>query len=83
MERDLPAGDLEPHRYRWLFLIIIAQQVIGLMGETWMLLALPPGHAPLATTGWGFILFDGGGLVAMLVTFALMQLAGKKVIGHR
>ena len=77
-----PLAIWNPRRYRWLFLIIVAQQVIGLMGETWMLLALPPGHAPLATTGWRFILFDGGGLVAMLATFTLMQLAGNKVIGH-
>ena len=31
----------------------------------------------LATTGWRFILFDGGGLLAMLVSFALLQLTGK------
>lgn len=69
-----PLAIWNPRRYRWLFLIIIAQQAIGLAGETWMLLTLPPGHAPLATTGWRFILFDSGGLAAMLVTFTLMQL---------
>ncbi len=68
-----------PWRYRWLFLIIIVQQAIGLTGETWMLLTLPPGHAPLAATGWNFVAFDGGGLVAMLLTFALMQWASKRV----
>ena len=72
-----PLAIWNPQRYRWLFVIIIVQQVIGLAGETWMLLALPPGHAPLATTGWRFILFDGGGLLAMLVTFALLQVTGK------
>ena len=61
-----------PRRYRWLFLIIIVQQAIGLGGETWMLLTLPPGHAALAATGYRFIAFDGGGFVAMLVTFVLM-----------
>jgi hypothetical protein len=64
----------DPWRYRWLFLIVIIQQAIGLTGETWMLLTLPPGHMSLATTGWRFVAFDGGGLVAMLVTYALMQL---------
>ena len=67
-----PLAIWHPWRYRWLFLIIIAQQAIGLTGETWMLLTLPPGHAPLAATGLRFIAFDGGGLVAMLVTFALL-----------
>ncbi len=69
-----PLAIRDPWRYRWLFLIVIIQQVIGLAGETWMLLTLPPGHAALATTGWRFVAFDGGGLVAMLITFALMQL---------
>jgi hypothetical protein len=67
-----PLAIWHPWRYRWLFLIIIIQQVIGLTGETWMLLMLPPGHAPLAATGRRFIAFDGGGLVAMLITFALL-----------
>lgn len=69
-----PLAIWNPYRYRWLFLIVIVQQAIGLAGETWMLLALPPGHATLATTGYHFILFDGGGLMAMLVTFILMHL---------
>lgn len=70
-----PLAIWDPWRYRRLFLIIIIQQAIGSTGETWMLLTLPPGHAALATTGWRFVAFDGGGLVAMLVTFALMQLS--------
>lgn len=69
-----PLAIYDPRRYRWLFLIVIVQQAIGLAGETWMLLTLPPGHAALATTGWRFVAFDGGGLVAMLLTFTLMQL---------
>jgi len=67
-----PLAIWHPWCYRWLFLIIIVQQAIGLAGETWMLLTLPPGHAALAATGYRFIAFDGGGFVAMLVTFVLM-----------
>jgi hypothetical protein len=69
-----PLAIQDPWRYRWLFLIVIIQQAIGLTGETWMLLTLPPGHTALATTGWRFVAFDGGGLVAMLITYTLMQL---------
>ena len=61
-----------PWRHHRLFVIVIVQQAIGLAGETWMLLTLPPGHAALETTGWRFVAFDGGGLVAMLITFALL-----------
>ena len=73
-----PLAIWDPWHYRWLFLIVIIQQTIGLTGEMWMLLTLSPGHATLATTGWRFVAFDGGGLVAMLVTFALMQLTGSR-----
>ncbi len=69
-----PLAIWNPWRYRWLFLIVIVQQAIGLAGEAWMLLTLPPGHAALATTGWRFAAFDGGGFVAMLVTFILTYL---------
>ncbi|MCK4473077.1 MAG: hypothetical protein KAW49_14950 [Anaerolineae bacterium] len=62
-----------PWRYRWLFLIVIVQQAIGLAGETWMLLTLPPGHTALTATGYRFVAFDGGGFVVMLVTSALMH----------
>jgi len=72
-----PLAIWNPRRYRWLFLIIVVQQAIGTAGETWMLLTLPPGHTALATTGARFIAFDGGGLLAMLTTFTLMQPAGR------
>jgi hypothetical protein len=72
-----PLAMWNPYRYRWLFLIVIAQQAIGLGGETWMLLTLPPGHPVLATTGWRFIAFDGGGFLAMLAAFTLLWLGSR------
>jgi hypothetical protein len=68
-----PLAIWHPWRYRWLFAIVIVQQVIGFAGETWMLLTLPSGHVSLATTGARFAAFDGGGLVAMVITLALMM----------
>jgi hypothetical protein len=67
-----PLAIWHPWRYRWLFVIVIAQQVIGFAGETWMLLTLPSGHTSLTVTGTRFAAFDGGGLAAMVITFALM-----------
>lgn len=61
-----------PGRYWQLFLIVIAQQAIGVVGETWMWLTLPPGHEALALTGQRFIAFDAGGLVMMVIAFVLM-----------
>jgi len=74
-----PLAIWNPWRYRWLLLIVVVQQAIGLAGETWMLLTLPPGHPSLAATGWRFVAFDGGGLVAMLLTSAMMLMAHKQI----
>lgn len=54
-----------PTHYRTLFKIILVQQLIGLVGETWLWLTLPTGHPVLRATGLRFILFDGVGLIAM------------------
>ncbi len=63
-----------PGRYWQLFLIVIVQQAIGVAGETWLWLTLPPGHNSLMLTGQRFILFDAWGLVMMTVTFALTMM---------
>jgi hypothetical protein len=63
---------LRPARERTLFGVIVAQQAIGLLGEMWMWLTLPPGHDALWRTGLRFILFDGVGLLALGGTFALL-----------
>ena len=73
-----PLATWNPWGYRWLFAIILLQQTIGVAGETWMLLALPPGHEDLAESGLRFIAFDAGGLVAMGVAFALLQISGTR-----
>ena len=67
-----PLAMWHPWRYRWLVLIIICQQAVGLSGETWMLLVLPSGHETLARSAQRFIIFDGGGLALFAATFALM-----------
>lgn len=60
---------VRPDRQRTLFAVILAQQVIGVVGETAMWAHLPPGHPALWATGLRFILFDGAGLVAMGLAF--------------
>lgn len=60
---------VRPDRQRTLFAVILAQQAIGVVGETAMWATLPPGHPALWATGLRFILFDGAGLVAMGLAF--------------
>lgn len=54
-----------PDTQRTLFAVILIQQAIGIVGETWIWLTLPSGHSALHATGLRFILFDGIGFVVM------------------
>lgn len=64
---------LRPNRYRVLFLVVIAQQIIGLASETWMWFSLPTIHGALRATGNRFMVFDGIGLIALLFAFFLSR----------
>ncbi len=44
-------------------------QLIGLLGETAILIALPPQHAVLRTSILRFANYDGVGLAAILLAF--------------
>jgi hypothetical protein len=61
-----------PRRHRVLFGIVLAQQAIGLLGESWIRATLPTGHATLAAGIERFILFDAVGLLVMLAAFAAL-----------
>jgi len=62
---------VRPGQNRTLFAVLLVQQAIGLAGEMWMWVTLPPGHDALRTTGLRFIAFDGIGLVGMGLLFWL------------
>jgi hypothetical protein len=66
-----PPVIVRPGRYRVLFGVILVQQLIGLIGESVMYLALPESHHALRTTGLRFITFDGFGLLALIAGFLL------------
>ena len=61
----------DPRKHRTLFGVVLAQQFIGLVGETWLLLTLPAGHGALAAGVSRFIVFDIGGLALLLLAFML------------
>ena len=67
-----PAVIWRPRNHQALFSVILAQQVIGLAGETWLALSLPPGHPALWATAVRFILFDGAGLALMLLAYLVL-----------
>lgn len=61
----------QPKRYRVLFGVVLAQQLIGLAGESLLLASLQPGLSTLAASITRFIAFDAAGLVLLAVAFAL------------
>ncbi len=67
---------VQPNTQRTLFAVILAQQAIGVVGETWMWLELPAGHPALQATGLRFIVFDGLGLLVMGAAYVLMRIVG-------
>ncbi|MBN2147383.1 MAG: hypothetical protein JW726_08340 [Anaerolineales bacterium] len=69
---------LRPSAQPTLFATILAQQAIGILGETWILLKLPPGHPALYATGLRFTLFDSLGLLLMGAAFVLLQITVRR-----
>jgi hypothetical protein len=64
-----------PARNHVAFVIVLAMQVIGLIGESFMLAALPAGHAALRATGLRFIAFDGAGLGVLFIAYCASHVA--------
>lgn len=64
-----PAVIASPLRFRAVAVIVLVQQAIGLVGESWLRLGLPAGHAALSASIERFVLFDAAGLVLMAAAF--------------
>jgi len=62
----------DPRTHRALFAVVLVQQLIGLVGETWLLLTLPAGHDALAASIARFAAYDGAGLLVMAAAFAAL-----------
>jgi len=58
---------IHPLRHRISLFEATAMQAIGLLGETLILISLPPGHGILYASLMRFIIFDGAGLVLLLL----------------
>jgi hypothetical protein len=68
---------MHPVKYRVAFVCVLAMQVIGLIGESLMLMTLPAGHDTLRATGLRFIAFDGAGLAILLIAYRVSQIASR------
>ena len=73
----------QPSKHRTLFAVVLAQQAIGLVGESAILARLfAQGADGLAVVGsiQRFIAFDAAGLVIMGISFVLLMRAKKRIV---
>lgn len=73
-----PAVIAQPYRFHALFVVVLIQQAVGLLGESWILATLPAGHDALAGSIGRFITFDAFGLVIMGVAFVWLLLSARR-----
>jgi len=66
-----------PGRHRTCFLCVLGMQLVGLVGESLMLVGLEGGHAPLRATGLRFVFFDAAGLVVMALAYGALHGGGR------
>ena len=60
-----------PYKFTMLFGVVVAQQIIGLAGETYLYLGLGPAQAIVASSIMRFIIFDTIGLVLLIIALTL------------
>lgn len=63
----------DPIGHRTLFVVVLLQQLIGVIGEIALWATLPAGYDTLLATGLRFLRFDAAGLVVMAVAFVLTR----------
>ena len=69
---------LHPIKFHWSLVQSILMQAIGWIGETLLYLSLPCGYAQLSEAVQRFMLFDGGGLIVLIIAAWLVQGIYKK-----
>lgn len=70
---------LHPRRH-WVSLNeAVVMQIIGVVGESLLLITLPEGHAALRVSIGRFIVFDGSGVIALLAAWKLIKTARSQI----
>lgn len=73
-----PAVIANPRRFRAIFIVVLAQQAIGLVGEAAIMLGLPAGHDILAHSIMRFVAFDAAGLAIMAAAFTWLHASTRR-----
>lgn len=72
-----------PRRHLVSLLEAVAMQAIGLVGESWIWLALPQAHPVARASLLRFMLFDGAGLALLLAALALVLASRRTFLPKR
>ncbi|MBI5301562.1 MAG: hypothetical protein HY868_05445 [Chloroflexi bacterium] len=64
---------VDPLAQRTLFRVILIQQIIAVVGETWLALSLPAGHPIPWTTALRFTVFDAISFIAMGCVYLIVE----------
>lgn len=73
-----PLVIVNPRRHTALFVVILAQQSIGFIGEAFLLWSLPAGYDSIAATIMRFVQFDAVGLVLLVTAFVVLRCTEKR-----
>lgn len=68
-----PAVIWNPERFRSVFVVVLAQQAVGLLCEIWLYTTLDVQTAQLADSIMRFIWFDAPAFIAMIVAFLISR----------
>ncbi|MDR2035178.1 MAG: hypothetical protein LBP91_00665 [Coriobacteriales bacterium] len=68
-----PLVIVRPDKHRALYLVVLIQQAVGIIGESFILINLPATYETLAGNLTRFIIFDACALVVLLAGFFLSR----------
>jgi hypothetical protein len=78
-----PLVIINPLKQKTLFGVVVLQQAIGFIGESWLMTTLPAGHQAIRLTVMRFIYFDGVGLILMGAAYYFLMKASTTGFGKR
>ena len=77
----------DPTRHKISLISALLMQAIGFVGESLLYRTISPDHALLRSSVLRFIIFDGGGLLGLIIALLLVRAAkknsGKAELDHR
>ena len=66
---------VDPVRYRLALTLSLLMQLTGLIGETYIYFTIPMGHEALRSSIFRFIIFDGAGLILLVIAWIIGRVA--------